>query len=507
MENQVYVFSLDDFGGFPGFSLRGTVTVSGAPDIVTIFDDDPLFQEAPGYFTNSPNTGEQQRVVGPFILDGVEYDGTGIWSQARATLENITTGETGAVFWVADSSGSDQVGYVTTIPVWLGDQITVAGDSTFSDDSVAYALLFGPDSDHVIVRNDTLFGDGFQAAYDLDLGRTVYRLYQATLGREPDARGLTDWTEQLALGFNTLIGVAAGIVDSPEFVNAHETLDDAGFVTLLYQNVLGADPDPRGLAGWVTALEAGQSRVEVLLDFAQSAEFIDATNAAATEFTLARDPAFWQGDVYRLYQATLGREPDQAGFQGWLDALSEGMPILEVINGFVRSLEFQNTYGDQDNTAFVTLLYQNMLGRDADADGFAEWVAQLDSGVSRPEIVGDFAQSAEFINATTPGLRDWIRAQGVDDVLDGGAGTNELWGGPMADVFRFQQSDAGTHRVQDLEPWDFLEFRGFGFSEPQDALMQMTQQGADVVFEDQGTSVILANTQLAALDADAFLFA
>ena len=39
---------------------------------------------------------------------------------------------------------------------------------------------------------------------------------------------------------------------------------------------------------------------------------------------------------------------------------------------------------------------------------------------------------------------------------------NKPWGGPMADVFRFQQADAGTHRVQDLKPWDFRSFGGTG---------------------------------------------
>ena len=232
-----------------------------------------------------------------------------------------------------------------------------------------------------------------------------------------------------------------------------------------------------------------------------------ATNPDATEFTLARDPAKWQGDIYRLYQATLGREPDADGFEGWMTALSEGTPFLTAVNGFVNSREFQSTYGDLDNAGFVTLLYQNVLGRAPDQGGLDGWVSQLDSDVTRAEVVRGFAQSGEFVRNTAPALRDWIRAQGVDDVLDGGAGSNELWGGPMADVFRFQQADAGTHRVQDLEPWDFLEFRGFGFSEPQDALAQMTQQGADVVFEDQGTSVILANTQLAGLDTDSFIFA
>ncbi len=83
-------------------------------------------------------------------------------------------------------------------------------------------------------------------------------------------------------------------------------------------------------------------------------------------------------------------------------------------------------------------------------------------GASRADVVQAFAQSAEFICNTAPALRELDPRAGVDDVLDGGAGMNKPWGGPMADVFRFQQADAGTHRVQDLKPWDFRSFGGTG---------------------------------------------
>ncbi len=373
-------------------------------------------------------------------------------------------------------------------------------------DRVAVRMILNTDIPGGVPQDSMVFGDGFFAAYDLDLGRAVFRLYQATLGREPDAAGQAGWTEGLAMGATTLLGVATGFVSSREFQNTYGALDNVGFVSQLYQNVLGRAPDAGGLAGWVGALEGGQSRAQVVLGLSESQEFINATNRVATEFTLARDPAVWQGDVFRLYQATLGREPDLAGFQGWLTALSEGTPFLTAVNGFVQSREFQNTYGALDDAGFVSLLYQNVLGRDADAAGLAGWVSELASGSSRAEVVRGFAQSAEFIRDTTPALREWIRAQGIDDVLNGGPGMNELWGGPMADVFRFQQADSGMHRVQDLEPWDYLDFRGFGFTTSEDALSRMVQLGNDVVFANQGTTVILANTQLASLDADMFIF-
>ncbi len=354
--------------------------------------------------------------------------------------------------------------------------------------------------------NDSMFGDGFFAAYTMGFANQVYRLYEATLGRAPDAGGHAGWTELLAQGSRSAVDVANSFVISREFQNTYGDLDNASFVNLLYQNVLGREADAGGLAGWLDALETGQSRAQVVLGFSDSREFVNATNQDATEFAMALNPANWQGDVYRLYLATLGREPDLGGFKGWIDNIVSGTSYLDAVAGFVGSREFQNTYGELDDQGFVSLLYQNVLGREADAGGLAGWVSALEDGTSRAEVVNGFARSGEFVRNTAPGLRDWIRAQGEDDYLDSNGGENDLWGGILADVFRFRAAEEGTHRVHDFEPWDYLDFRGFGYSSNADATAFMTQRGADVVFEDQGTTVILANTQLASLDSDTFLF-
>ncbi|MCR8550913.1 DUF4214 domain-containing protein, partial [Salipiger sp. P9] len=88
--------------------------------------------------------------------------------------------------------------------------------------------------------------------------------------------------------------------------------------------------------------------------------------------------------VYRLYLATLDRVPDPTGHDSWTERLLTGeKTLLQAAGGFVNSTEFQNTYGSLDNEAFVTLLYQNVLDRDPDATGLANWVARLEDGMSR----------------------------------------------------------------------------------------------------------------------------
>jgi hypothetical protein len=61
-------------------------------------------------------------------------------------------------------------------------------------------------------------------------------------------------------------------------VNAHEfhenygNVDNAGFVTLLYQDVLDREPDTDGLNYWVGELDGGATRESVLLSFSYAVE-------------------------------------------------------------------------------------------------------------------------------------------------------------------------------------------------------------------------------------------
>ena len=356
--------------------------------------------------------------------------------------------------------------------------------------------------------DDAIFGDGFDPTYAMDEAASVYRLYQATLDRAPDLRGLTNWSERLFTGESGLQQVATGFVNSAEFQATYGALDDEGFVELLYQNVLGRAADAGGLANWTGQLADGTSRAEVVLGFSQSAEFTDSTAAEARAFANASSQAGWGDDVYRVYQATLDRAPDITGFSNWSGQLAGGRALDAVINGFVDSAEFQATYGALDDEGFVELLYQNVLGRGADATGLANWTGQLADGTSRAEVVRGFSQSAEFVAATAEDFKDWMRGLEHDagdpyhDWLSGETGDNALAGGLFADVFDFEQEDGGSHLVLDLEAWDYISLGGFDYGSASAALNHMSQSGSDVLFSDQGVEITFQNTQIADITDD-----
>ncbi len=356
--------------------------------------------------------------------------------------------------------------------------------------------------------DDILLGDGFDASYAPEEAAAVYRLYLATLARDADATGYNNWTEALAMDSRTLLEVANGFVASAEFQATYGALDNPAFVTLLYNNVLDRDPDAQGLDNWVTKLDAGMSRAQVVLGFSQSSEFITQTADAATAFETSHSQAAWGDDVYRLYVTTLDREPDVTGYTNWTSQLAAGAELTSVIDGYVRSPEFQATYGELDNGAFVTLLYNNVLDRDPDATGLDTWVTRLEEGWTRAEVVRGFSQSTEFIENTAAPFADWNRS--IDhgtgwaehDWIDGGSGYNIMAGGLFSDGFNFNQEEDGAHVVLDLEPFDYIRFGDFGYDDWNDATAHMSQDGADVVFADQGVAVRFLDTQLSDITAE-----
>lgn len=360
------------------------------------------------------------------------------------------------------------------------------------------ALFAGAGKDTLLgeAGNDLLFGEYFSVDYATRIAGQVYRLYEATLDRPPDATGHLNWTYEIFRGAINLQQAANGFVGSQEFRNTYGSLDNSSFVELLYNNVLERPSDPTGKQNWLDHMAAGGTRANVVTGFSESLEFKNNTAADSNKFIASNTSAHWSDDVYRLYQATLDRNPDQNGFMAWTDRLGSGMSLEAVATGFVRSPEFQNTYGALGNGDFVELLYHNVLGRPSNPAGKMRWEQSLDNGASRESVVVGFSNSLELKTKTAAPLANWVRGLGEDDWLEGGAGNNSLAGGMLTDRFVFDSAMDGTNHVLDIEAWDFLFFRNFGYANDDQARSHMSQRGADVVFADQGVNVIIENTQL-----------
>ena len=111
---------------------------------------------------------------------------------------------------------------------------------------------------------------------------------------------------------------------------------------------------------------------------------------AQVDDTLVRD------FVTRFYQQCLGRSPDQTGLDGWVSNLLSGVRTgADVARGFVDSQEFINQ--NTGNEEYLTVLYRAFFNRSPDSAGESMWLAQLDNGKSRSEVLEGFIYAQEFI--------------------------------------------------------------------------------------------------------------
>jgi hypothetical protein len=269
----------------------------------------------------------------------------------------------------------------------------------------------------------------------LDNTAYVQRLYLNVLGRQADPAGLSNWVGELNSGTSRGT-VLIGFSESPEFqsdmANKVETirlyylllqrmptaverqdwiafrngdgqtdtlfalaypssLSDSAYVQTIFQGFLCRAADVGALSTFTTGLAAGTVTHGSLVDTVQnSAEF-----------------SAYVGPVSRLYLAAFNRIPDQPGLINWV-GYAQANSLQSAADTLTASQEFINHYGSSSDTAYVTALYQNVLGRAPDPAGLANWTGLLANGTSRGGVLIGLSQSTEGINLFAPTLRTFL---------------------------------------------------------------------------------------------------
>jgi Domain of unknown function (DUF4214) len=152
------------------------------------------------------------------------------------------------------------------------------------------------------------------------------------------------------------------------------------FTTQQYEDFLGRAPDDGGLSWWTYLLDTQDMTVVDLVD-----TFLDSAEFGGTVAPVAR-----------LYFAVFRRIPDFGGLGYWLSQFRNGMSLGTIADNFVASGEFVSTYGALDDGAFVDLVYHNVLGRDPDPAGRQYWLDHLAFGMGRGALMTGFSESAEY---------------------------------------------------------------------------------------------------------------
>ena len=183
-----------------------------------------------------------------------------------------------------------------------------------------------------------------------------------------------------ALG-STEAELQTAILGSAEFF-AHQGGTVTGFVTGLYQDLLGRNPDPAGLAYWSSFITLGTASRNAV-----AAAILASPESRATEVA-----GWYQTDLGRTTPlAVLKTDP---GVLHWVQIIISGVRPQNVEALILSSPEYLQAYGASPPPV-VAAWYQNVLGRSADPVGLALWSSFLWNGATPLAVIQSFQSTNE----------------------------------------------------------------------------------------------------------------
>ncbi len=172
----------------------------------------------------------------------------------------------------------------------------------------------------------------FTSAEFSGTGLYVIKLYFATLNRDPDFPGWSYWFNAIHSG-TTATTALNSFITSPEFQTLYGNLDNGSFVTQMYRNIMGRDPDPNGQAYYVGLLNTGGlTRADMADQFVRSPEYDGKVRPRAY--------------ANLLYMGFLRRTADASGLTFWTNTLSDPSALPGAISGFITSAEYLNRFAN-----------------------------------------------------------------------------------------------------------------------------------------------------------------
>ena len=219
--------------------------------------------------------------------------------------------------------------------------------------------------------------------------REVRLLYQSMLGRDPDAAGFAFWTGSGAAGLGQM---ADPFLTSPEAFNT-------GFAVMAtYQAATGAPPSYAQFPPALGGIRSGSQSIVGLFDSLIAGN--NGFNAATLYQNLFnRAPAVGEA---------VACSPLSSCFQNLIGYPANTTPAAAMNNEFQSTGSYANhasAAGDYTNSLYITMLYFVITGRDPDAGGLAFWTGIANRGGAGLEFQGSagIGTRLQILGPGTPG--------------------------------------------------------------------------------------------------------
>lgn len=310
--------------------------------------------------------------------------------------------------FVDNTSGAYGVEYDGFAPSLVVFAPVVAGQNT-----VKIAIADTGDTAYdsgVFVSNLGLDGTGAEGTFvpvigtnevDALVGTDAPEAFSLGDGDDSVSPGLGNDSIDLGSGSNTVLGsladlsgdVVVNFDDNDKVVYEGVTFGVEDLTIEMGSAIVTVDVDGDGIGDATTTFTG---------DFSAAA-FSTNQTGGGTELSVQLGATAIQIDgLVGLYDAVFDREPDGDGYNFWNYFLvSNELALPEIADFFVLSPEFVTKFGttgpELSTDALVDLGYQNVLGRDPDADGDAFWSGLIDSNeIDAGDFFASLATSEEF---------------------------------------------------------------------------------------------------------------
>ncbi len=402
--------TLDGAGGDD--TLDGT----GGGDLLSGGSGDDVINPVFGTDTVYGGSGDDLLYAGASggVFEGGIGDDTlsfaGINNAVTASLED---GLAGSTFTFLTLSGIENL-----VGGALGDRLTGDAGNNFIDGG------FGDDTLAGMGGSDTLEGGVGQDVAVFSGGIDAYTVTSIAGGvsvRGPEGTATLSDVERIvfadaALSLTPVVGSGipdylvgtadgetiqgAGGDDTIVASGGHDVLDGGSGDDLV--RFAGFAHDYRfSLQGATGSVSGGVEAAHDALSSIESVQFLDGV--------LTFDPASTAAQIVRLYDSFLGRAPDAAGFDSYLNYVAQGHSFQDMANNAAASPEFANATAGLTDDQYITYVYEHSLHREPDAYGLQQYEQALHDGtLTRTSMIVQAAESPEHVALTAS-----IVAQGL----------------------------------------------------------------------------------------------
>lgn len=226
----------------------------------------------------------------------------------------------------------------------------------------------------------------------------VTAAYRTTLGRDPDASGLSYWVTELAAGRVSGAEMVASFVSSEEITN--KNLSDNGYMYLIYRSFLGRDCSSDEASYWISEKNSRSVSWRYIMNLISgSTEFITRCNNYGVNpgsVTLGEVRDNYSGIASLVntgYRGVYGRNPTEEESSYWISYFLSGNQVKDFYNTLFSDSNFTALSADEQ----IHRYYTAALGREAGSEEAAYMMAVANGG-GLTAVLNSIYGSTEFQN-------------------------------------------------------------------------------------------------------------